>query len=117
MLQSESRGEKAQMTVRLLMRHLDLSFDQLGRMLGVTGETVRRWSQGSHPVPSDRLGQLAAAQAALDRLLSIFRPEALPAVIRRKVELFDGKTALDWILRGRINEVADRHESTLSYQT
>lgn len=98
------------------MSHLDLSFDQLGRMLGVTGETVRRWSQGSHPVPSGRLGQLAAAQAALERLLSIFRPEALPGMIRRKAELFDGETALDWILDGRIDEVADRYESTLSHQ-
>lgn len=115
-LQSESGGEKARMTVRSLMSHLDLSFDQLGRMLGVTGETVRRWSQGAHRVPSGRFGQLAVAQAALDRLLSIFRPEVLPGVTRRKAELFDGETALDWILRGRIDEVADHYESALSYQ-
>lgn len=100
----------------LLMSNLELSFDQLGSMFGVTGEIARRWSQGSHSVPSGRVRQLAAAQAALDRLLNVFRPEALPEVIRRRMELFDGETALDWILRGRIDEVADRYESTLSYQ-
>lgn len=116
LLRAESGGEKARLAVRSLMSHLDLSFDQVGRMFKVSGETVRRWSQGSHAVPSGRVGQLATAQAALDRLLGIFRPEALPGVIRREAELFDGETALDWILRGRIDEVADYYESALSYQ-
>lgn len=116
LLRAESGAEKARLAVRSVMSHLDLSYDEVGRMFNVSGETVRRWSQGSHAVPSGRVGQLAAAQAALDRLLGIFRPEAFPGVIRRRTELFDGETALDWILRGRIDEVADRYESTLSYQ-
>jgi hypothetical protein len=41
----------------------------------------------------------------------------LPTGIRRPAELFDGETALAWILRGRIAEVADRYETALLYQT
>lgn len=116
LLRAQSGGEKARLAVRSLMSHLDLSFEQIGRMFKVSGETARRWSRGSHPVPSGRVAQIAASQAALDRLLSVFRPEALPGVIRRQADLFEGETALDWILRGRIDEVADRYESTLAYQ-
>ncbi len=30
--------------------------------------------------------------------------------------LFNGESALDWILRGRISETAARYEAALSYQ-
>ena len=56
------------------------------------------------------------ASSAVMRLAAIFRPERLPQVIRRKAALFGGESALDWILRGQIHEVADRYETTLAYQ-
>jgi len=49
-------------------------------------------------------------------MLEIFRPERLFQVVRRKADLFDGESALEWILRGRVAEVADRYELALSYQ-
>jgi transcriptional regulator with XRE-family HTH domain len=98
------------------MMHLSLSQDELGRMLGVSGETIRRWKTGGTPVPEPRLAKLTAAEGAMNRLLQIFRPERLPLAIRRPAELFRGKQALDWILDGRIAEVADRYELSLAYQ-
>ncbi len=99
-----------------LMECLGLSQDQMGRMLDVSGETVRRWKSGATGIPLSRVAELTAAESALNRLLQIFRPERLPLVIRRKAEVFGGKAALDWILDGRIAEVADRYELSLAYQ-
>lgn len=109
--QSQGRG-----AIRRLMTHLDLSFDQVGRALGVSGETVRRWERGSHEIPAERMADLLRADAALERLLGVFRAERLAPVVRRRAEIFSGESALDWIFHGRIGEVADRYEVALSYQ-
>jgi transcriptional regulator with XRE-family HTH domain len=98
------------------MGHLGLSQDELGRMLGVTGESVRRWKTGATAIPLSRLAEITAAESALNRLLQVFRPQRLPVAIRRQAELFGSKRALDWILDGRIAEVADRYELSLAYQ-
>jgi hypothetical protein len=98
------------------MAYLGLSLDHLARMLSVAGDTVRLWERGYGEVPASRFGELLLADKALDRLLTLFRPERLPQVIRRKADLFEGEEALDWILRGRIADVADRYDSALSYQ-
>jgi transcriptional regulator with XRE-family HTH domain len=103
-------------TARRLMSRLSLSYDQLGRAFGVSGETVRRWERGSHPIPDERLADLAHADGAIGRLEGMFQPERLPQVVRRKAGLFGGEAALDWILRGRIGEAADRYETALAYQ-
>lgn len=102
--------------LRRLIVALDLSYDEAGRALGVTGETVRRWERSMVLVPTRRLSVLTGADDALSRLLGLFRPERLPVAIRRPAALFDGESALDWILRGRIQEVADRYDVALSYQ-
>lgn len=77
-----------------LMACLDLSYDDLGRLFNISGETVRRWEQGSHPIPTERKAELTLAGAALERLLKVFRMERLPETLRRPAQLFDGKTAL-----------------------
>lgn len=110
---SVSRGQRI---LQRLMSHLALSYDQLGRAFNVSGETLRRWDRGSHPIPDERMAELVRVDADLGRLLSIFVPERLPQAIRRKAELFDGESALDWILRGRISEVANRYAVALVYQ-
>jgi transcriptional regulator with XRE-family HTH domain len=111
--QEQERGRQA---VRLLMSRLSVSYDQLGRAFGVSGETVRRWERGSHPIPDERLADLARSAGALGRLEGMFQPERLSQVVRRKAGLFAGEAALDWILRGRIGEAADRYETALAYQ-
>jgi len=110
---AESRGTSA---IRRLMAHLALSYDDVGRIVGVSGETIRRWDRGTVMIPAEKLARLTAAGAALDTFLSLFRPEALPQVVRRPAEAFGSERALDWILRGRIAEAAALYERELRYQ-
>lgn len=111
-----SETEPVRTALRALMTRLELSQDELGRMLGVSGETIRRWDRGATGIPAERRAAILAAEAALRRLQDLFRPDRLPTAVRRPAELFDGERALDWILRGRIAEVADRYETALLYQ-
>ena len=107
---------EARLTLDRLMLRLGLSQDEAARMLGVSGETVRRWQRGAVKIPMPRAAQLLSMGEALDRLLRLFQPARLPLAIRRPADLFDGERALDWILRGRIAEVAGRYEIALTYQ-
>jgi DNA-binding transcriptional regulator YiaG len=107
---------EARLALDRLMLRLSLSQDEAARMLGVSGETVRRWQRGAVKIPLSRAAQLLSMGEALQRLLALFQPARLPLTIRRQAELFDGERALDWILRGRIAEVAGRYEIALAYQ-
>jgi len=95
---------------------LELSFENVGRILNVAGETVRRWERGISRIPSDALATLELVDSALNRLSKLFLPQRLPEVVRRKADLFNGARALDWILQGRVADVVDRYEQVLSYQ-
>jgi hypothetical protein len=95
---------------------LELSFESVGRILNVPGETARRWERGISRIPSDALATLELVDSALNRLTKLFLPQRLPEVIRRKADLFSGSRALDWVLQGRIADVVDRYEQALSYQ-
>lgn len=108
--------DEARSALRSLMTRLELSQDDLGRMFGVSGETIRRWERGSTAIPADRRSAILAAESSLRRLQDLFRPGRLPTVVRRAAEAFDGDTALEWILRGRIADVADRYEVALVCQ-
>jgi DNA-binding transcriptional regulator YiaG len=107
---------KARQLIRELLARLDVSYDELGRVLQVSGETVRRWEKGASEIPTRKLAFIETAAHALRRILRIIRPASLPSVIRRPAGLFDGATALDWIRAGRIGEVADRYEVAFAYQ-
>jgi transcriptional regulator with XRE-family HTH domain len=109
-------ADQARTALRSLMTRLELSQDDLGRAFGVSGESVRRWERGATSIPAERRSEILAAEAGLRRLQDLFRPERLPSAIRRPAELFDGDSALEWILRGRIEEVADHYETALLYQ-
>ena len=98
------------------MIHLDLGQDELGRLLGVSGETVRRWERGKNRIPRDSEAAILTVESAVRRLLEIFRPERLPLVVRREADLFEGETALEWILRGRIDDVILHYERMFVYQ-
>jgi transcriptional regulator with XRE-family HTH domain len=102
--------------VRDLIVRLGITREEVAAMLHVPIETLDAWESGRTTIPKDTLAKLQAAGTALSKLLGIFQPERLPQVIRREAELFDGKPAVDWIVRGRIVEVARRYESVLAYQ-
>jgi hypothetical protein len=107
---------RAQQTIQELLHGFDMSYDELGRILDVSGETVRRWAKGASSVPKKKLAAIDMAGNALRRIRRILRPDRLPSVIRRKAELFGGDSALDWIRAGRVTEVADRYETAFAYQ-
>jgi len=115
LLATEGQG-RGRDILRRLMAQLALSYDQLGRAFSVSGETIRRWERGSHEIPADRMAALTETEAALRRLVTLFKPERLPQVLRRKAALFGEESGLDWIFRGRMSEVAERYEATLAYQ-
>jgi len=112
----ENLSKEGRAVLRKLMATLKISFDDLGKMFKVSGETVRRWENGTNSIPTDKSVTVHSTRAPLDKLLQIFQPERLPVVIRRTADLFDGERALDWILRGRIADVASRYEVALTYQ-
>lgn len=107
LIAQRSARDQARMTLDRLRAYLALDDGELERWLGATGPAQMR---------PEALSRLGGARMALDRLLSLFKADSLPEVIRRPAELFDGKRALDWILEGRIAEVADRYDMALSYQ-
>lgn len=111
-----ARDARGRQTIRRLMTALRLSYDDLGRMLGVSGETVRRWDRGTVEVSEAKLAALDVAGQMLSRLLRLFRLDRLAEVMRRPAEAFGGQRALDWVLQGRLQEVADRYERELAYQ-
>lgn len=113
---SELGLDRARTALRSLLARLELSQDDLGRMFGVSGETIRRWERAMTSIPVERRAEILSAESGLRRLQDLFRPDRLAAVVRRSAELFDGESALEWILRGRIAEVADRYETALLYQ-
>ncbi len=95
---------------------LELSFDQAGRIFQVSGETVRRWETGATMIPASSWERISSFAQETDRLLQLFEIHRLPMVIRRQAEMFSGRTALDLIFEGRIQEVADLYEAALLYQ-
>lgn len=115
-LQSSDAQERGWETLNEIRTTLGLNLTEIGRILRVSATTVRSWGQRKRPIPEEKLAKLSEAQDAMKRLTKIFLPERLPQVIRRPAQLFDGETALDWILQGRIREVADRYDLLLQYQ-
>ncbi|HWR50301.1 MAG TPA: hypothetical protein VN428_04295 [Bryobacteraceae bacterium] len=111
-------SDKQEQGLRLihnLAQSLDLSREDIGTMLGVTGAQVVAWEDGTQPLPETVLGKLHCANNALGQLLTMFLPARLPQVIRRRADAFNGERALDWILDGRISDVAETYDSGLSY--
>jgi len=115
-LAREMESGRARAALRALMTQLQLGQDDLGRLFGVSGESIRRWERGAVEIPNQRQAAILATETSLRRLLEIFRPERLPVVVRREAEIFDGETALEWILRGRIADVVERYETAFLYQ-
>lgn len=102
--------------VARLSRLFEMSHEDLARVFRVSGETVRRWERGEVRIPAARMAELESMAAAADRLEALFKSGRIRQIIRRPAVLFDGETALSWIERGRLAEVADRYEAALSYQ-
>lgn len=115
-LRAETSQSQARQSLRSLLSRLDLSATDAAQMLRVSAADVERWESGERQIPTESQALLNRGASALTRLSAVFRPERLPQVIRRAAPLFDGQSALEWILQGRIGEVAAKYESVLLYQ-
>jgi DNA-binding transcriptional regulator YiaG len=115
-LLAERAAWQGRQAVRDLMVRLGLGAEEVAAMLHVPVETLTGWESGLAAIPADKAAQLQAATRALSKLLGIFRPDRLPQVIRRRVELFEGQSAAEWIISGKITEVAERYETAFAYQ-
>jgi len=115
-LSGDQADLQARHALRQLLGHLELSNADLASILRVSIDTVDEWESGRTNIPVDARGTLTRANSALAHLLGIFRPERLPQVIRQKAELFKGQSAYEWILQGRIQEVAELYENSFAYQ-
>ncbi len=112
----ERRGDALRSYLRHVREVLDLSFDQVGRALRVNGETVRRWENAAIAIPEAQWAPVTMMDQEVHRMERLFTPERLPMVVRRPADMFEGRAAMDWLLEGRWQEVADLYESALLYQ-
>jgi len=115
-LRTDTSESQARQSLRNVLTRLELSIEDLSRIFAVSVGDIEAWESGRRPMRTEYQSIVNRASSAVMRLAAIFRPERLPQVIRRKAALFGGESALDWILRGQIHEVADRYETTLAYQ-
>ncbi|HRC85091.1 MAG TPA: hypothetical protein PK413_05740 [Thermoanaerobaculia bacterium] len=115
-LQRQDRGFQGSLGLDRLATYLSLGNKELGQLFSASPSTVAAWRKGDRRISDDALARISEADSALNLLLELFRPERLPLVIRRPARVFEGKTALDWILAGRIREVAARYDVALHYQ-
>jgi hypothetical protein len=115
-LSADESQSQARQALRRLISRLELSNEDFGSLVGASADIVNQWESSETPIPLETRARLARADNALSRLLAIFRPERLPQVIRQEADMFKGESARDWILQGRIQEVADLYEAALSYQ-
>jgi len=93
-----------------LSTHLSISNQELAQLLRVPPGMIVHGKSGEIVIPPEIEVAVKAADTALDRMLAIVRPELLPDLVRRKVEIFHGRSALDLILEGRIEEVAGLYD-------
>lgn len=83
---------------------LHLSDTELGRLFGVTRQTITGWRR-THP-PSSRQDKLATIDALLSLLEHHLDPVRLPGIVRTPATAYDGRSMLDLI-------AADRHDRLL----
>jgi transcriptional regulator with XRE-family HTH domain len=107
---------QARDALRQVLARLQLSTADLAALLGVSANIIDEWESGHVTIPPDAQATLNRASNAVTRMLLIFRPERLPHVIRQRVDMFGGESGLDWILQGRIHEVAGLYETAFAYQ-
>ena len=89
------------------LRHdLNLSRERMARLVDVTSKTIERW-EDSHTLPSSTRVrvQLAQIQEMRDLGLSVYTDEGFREWLRTPMPTFGGRTALQMIEQGGIEQV------------
>ena len=89
------------------LRHdLNLSRERMARLVDVSAKTVERWEhQQVIPANSRVRGQLAQIQAVRDLGLVVYTREGFQEFLRTPLPGFDGRTPLQKIDQGEVNDV------------
>ena len=89
------------------LRHdLNLSRERMARLVDVSSKTVERWEVRQVLPTNPRVrGQLAQIQEMRDLGLSVYTPEGFREFLRTPLPIFGGKTALQTIEQGGIDDV------------
>ena len=92
------------------MRLWDVSLAQIGRMFGVSRQAATKWLIDGPPAA--RRDQIALLGQATDLLDAWVKRDRIPAVVRRPVERFGGRSRLDVALKGEFEQLRDELRDT-----
>ena len=91
-----------------LRRDLNLSRERMARLVDVSAKTVERWEH-QHALPagaSSRIRtQMAHIQEVRDLGLSVYTLEGLRQFLKTPSPTFDGRTPLQMIEQGKVDDV------------
>ena len=93
-------------TVRLW----DISNAELGRMFGVSRQAASKWLEDGPPAA--RRDQVELLGQATDLLDQWIKRERIPAVVRRPVDVLDGRSRLEVALAGEFGRLRDELRDT-----
>lgn len=93
------------MPLERTMRLWDVSAAQLGMMFGVSRQAATKWLHDGPP--AQRRDQVAVLDQCTELLDRWIKRERIPAVVRRPVEVLDGRTRLDVALDGDFERLRD----------
>ncbi len=83
----------------------DVSTAQIGMMFGVSRQAAAKWMIDGPPAA--RSGQVALLDQSTDLLDRWVKRERIPAVVRRPVDVLDGRSRLDLALAGEFEALRD----------
>ena len=103
-------AELAAAPLQRCARLWDVSATQIGEMFGVSRQAAAKWMTDGPPAARrDQVAQLDRATGILDRWI---KRERIPAVVRRPVDAFDGRSRLDVALAGEFEALCDELADT-----
>ncbi|MGH2616401.1 MAG: antitoxin Xre/MbcA/ParS toxin-binding domain-containing protein [Thermomicrobiales bacterium] len=103
-------AERVEYTLRPdeLRRDLSLSRERMARLVDVSAKTIERWEH-QHALPvrtSSRIrAQLAQIQEVRDLGLCVYTPEGFRQFLRTPLPTFAGRTPLQMIEQGKVDDV------------
>lgn len=108
---------EAKVAIERLRALLDITLEEASRIYCVSRDTLVSWLNDQAPIPPASLELISQTDASLRRISGIIREANLPALVNRPALIFRGTNALDWILKGRIADVADIYDHEFSRQS
>lgn len=97
------------------MKILKLTASEMGRLLGVSRQAVEKWMVSG--VPAERSARITTMDEIATVLHQHLRQGAVPGVVRKEADAFEGGTILEALARGQEQDVLDRVKASFDYAT